>query len=480
MDSTKIFVAYASQLPEVGQTIRQAEADLHRYHANADVKLWEQLDIPGRFIAEAVLQSIEESDALVADITTLNFNVTYEIGFAIGRGKKLSLVIYAPLYSAANDAREQIGIFDTLSYKTYQNSRELMGILRELTAIPQRTSVHSYNKSSPLYLTEDRWRTDGATRIISRIKKARLPFRSFDPNEQPRLSALEAISQVSQSYGVLVHLVGNNRPDAMAANIRGAFIAGLAQGFERELLILQQGNDPVPLDYRDLVSTYTRPEHIDEYIAEFAGLVYEAAQGVTEPAASNQDSALSRMDLGASSAENEFRDLAEYYLPTEGFRRAQRGDVRLVLGRKGSGKTAIFLQVRNRLRSRKNVVLDFIPDGFRLVKFRDKVLAMLERGTAEHAITALWEFLLYIELAHKILESDRELQKRDHILAGPYRDVAAVYRSYPYHHQGDFSERMSALLNSIENDFSAKYAGKDTTNISLDTGEITALVDCNT
>ncbi len=51
---------------------------------------------------------------------------------------------------------------------------------------------------------------------------------------------------------------------------------------------------------------------------------------------------LESITFGASAAENEFRELSGYYLDTEQFYRALRGEVRLVVGRKGAGKTAIF------------------------------------------------------------------------------------------------------------------------------------------
>jgi hypothetical protein len=470
----KVFCAYPSRPAEIGQTIKSAKEELLRYHASVEASLWEQLEIPGRFIAEGVLEAIENADVTAADITVPNFNVTFEIGFAIGRGKRVITLQYAPLAPADRALRGQMGIFDTLAYKEYQNSKELTALLRDLREHPIRAISRAGNVRAPVYLTEDRWRTDGATRIIARIKKARLGYRSFDPNEQPRLSAVDAIAQVSQSYGVLVHLVSASRQDSSLTNIRGAFIAGLAQGMEKELLILQQGDDPVPLDFRDLVSSYTYPEQIDEYISDFAGRVYEAVQGSVEIPVTASQSILARMELGASSAENELRELGEYYLPTEGFRRAQRGDVRLILGRKGSGKTAIFLQVRDRLRSQQNVVLDLKPDGFRLIKFRDQVLSLLDRGTAEHTVTAFWEFLLFIELAHKVIDLDRERSRMDSRLVKPYRDLLETYRAYGYEQQGDFAERMSRLLGRIEGDMSARLAGS--TEKTLPAQEITAII----
>ena len=71
----------------------------------------------------------------------------------------------------------------------------------------------------------------------------------------------------------------------------------------------------------------------------------------------------------------------------------------MVIGRKGSGKTAIFFQVRDRIRQRRqNVVLDLKPDGYQLLKFKESILSLLAQGTYEHTITAFWEYLILLEL----------------------------------------------------------------------------------
>src|SRR6185437_1813728 len=100
-----------------------------------------------------------------------------------------------------------------------------------------------------------------------------------------------------------------------------------------------------------------------------------------------------------SSAENELMEIGHYYLETDEFRRALRGEVRVVAGRKGSGKTALFAQLRNKLRKHKSrIVIDLRPEGFQLLKFKERVLDYLEEGTKEHTITVFWEYLLLLEI----------------------------------------------------------------------------------
>src|SRR5258708_9009569 len=122
-------------------------------------------------------------------------------------------------------------------------------------------------------------------------------------------------------------------------------------------------------------------------------------------------------------------ELSEYYLETDEYRRASRGEVQVVAGRKGSGKTALFFRLRDNIRRDPQlIVLDLKPEGFQLLKFKDLVLAYLEQGTREHTITAFWEYLLLLEFCHKILEKDRGRHISYHKLYEPYRTLAHEYK----------------------------------------------------
>jgi hypothetical protein len=235
-----------------------------------------------------------------------------------------------------------------------------------------------------------------------------LHYRSFDPEEHGRLSAREAIRQVAASHGVVVPLIPKNRKDATVHNNRAAFVAGLATGMEK-VLLLQKGEDPVPLDYRDFVTCVQRKDQIDKPIAEFAAFIADRLQQRTGTGIVEQKTFLAKLNLGASSAENEMRDLAEYYLETDEYRRAARGEGHVIAGRKGAGKTALFVVLRDKLgQHRQTIVLDLKPEDFQLLKFKDVVLEHLEQGTKEHTIMAFWEYLLLLETCHKILEQDQQ------------------------------------------------------------------------
>jgi hypothetical protein len=96
--------------------------------------------------------------------------------------------------------------FDTLGYTTYENAEELyrsLAGLRDFTPLKTKTAL---NSGAPVYLLQLPFNTDAQGRIIARLKKARLRYRSFDPSEQIRLSGPEAIDNVASSLGVVVPL----------------------------------------------------------------------------------------------------------------------------------------------------------------------------------------------------------------------------------------------------------------------------------
>jgi hypothetical protein len=470
--STSGFIGYSAAPVEIGVAIE--EAHKNKAFGLGQFKTWRALDIAGRFIADEVQQQIDAGDVFVGDISVLNFNVVYEIGYAIGRKKRV-IITRNSFVAGKSTEIQDVGIFDTIGYKDYSTAAEFAEILR---GIPDTTPLELgsvVDHKQPAYLILPKVKTDWTRRLLSRLKKARISYRSFDPSEQSRLSALDAIAEVSRSVGVLVPLEPSSASDHRVHNLRAAFIGGLAAGMSRALSILQQTNDPVPLDYRDLARTCIHPKQIDEAVEEFALQVVEGMQ-TREPIPVTRLPAnlLSRLDLGASTAENEVKDLEAYYFETDAYKRVRRGEVRIVVGRKGAGKTAIFYRVRDEIakQGRPSIVLDLKPDGYQLVKFKESVLKLLELGTLEHLITAFWEYLLLLEVCNKLLMLDKHIYLRDHRLTEPYQRLLEKYQSDRYVAEGDFSERMAALLSDIAQDYQTNHGGKT----HLSTPEITKLI----
>ena len=161
--------------------------------------------------------------------------------------------------------------------------------------------------------------------------------------------------------------------------------------------------------------------------------------------------------------------LSEYYLVTDDFQRALRGEVNLVVGRKGSGKTALFVQLRNAKRTnRQNVVIDLKPEGYQLIKLKERVLDHLAEGARQHLIIGFWEYLLLLEITYKVLEKDQRVHLRDHRLTEQYTKLRELYGVSDLTGEGDFSERLVKLSDQLSENYGAIFSKETNSNITIE------------
>ena len=450
------FFAYPSDPPNISTVAKEVKRILDTSSGIAlDVDLWENNDISGYCLVDPIVQKIKNKDLLIADITKLNFNVVYEIGYAIGLGKRAFLVNNSSI-EGDDSLKRQVGIFDTIGYSSYTSSKDLSYILKqpksEASFAPSTSEIL---RKAPVYIISPRDQTDVEIRIVSRLKKtARVPFRNFDPNESSRLSARDAVDDVARSSGVILPLLEKHRRGSVVHNMRCAFVAGLSHAMNRETLLLQSNSEVVPLDLRDSVCWYSRIEQIDQYIADFASRATSRALTTEELHEVTTNGGIEQMRLGSPAAENEMIDLGKYFLPTDEYNRVSSGEITLVAGRKGAGKSALFFQLRNsKRRDKRNIVLDLHPEGFQLKKFKEVVLKCMQEGTREHTVTAFWEYLFLLEICYKLLEKDRTKYNNDHTIRDLYLDLKKMYFSDNFISEGDFAERLSMITTTIEGRF---------------------------
>lgn len=473
------FISYSSKFPLIGETIERALKKFDKKDGECPFKSWKRNEQIGEFIISPIVHQIELAQCLVADITVANPNVFYEIGYAIGSEKKVLPIINEAIESSVDRKKISHSLaFDTVTTEFVKNSNTLHQFLTRILA--GAVNIEPYpisqppDKDVPFYLVFPPVETDNWGEVVSFIKKINR-FKEFDPSEQPRLPVFEAIDKVSSSYGVVVPFLTPEYKEAEEHNLRASFVAGLAKGMGRVTLMIQNKEGPLPANFRDHVKHWQSEEQLDQIMQDFALKVF----GQTSRSVSRVDkksSYLSRLDLGSIIAEYEINYLSKYYVLTDAFHRSLRGDARVVVGRKGAGKTALFFQLRDRLRSDKNnLVLDLKPEGHQLLKFKEKVLDMLEDGTREHTLVAFWEYLLLLEVCYKIIETDQRVYGRDPKLIKPFEALYAAYGEDNFEQRADFSERLKSLIGNIFQRFSSSYDTKGE-NIYLQHEQVTEMI----
>lgn len=468
--SSDALFLYPSQPEIIASTIEETIRQFNRITPGGRWLSWQDLGITGQIIFCEICKAMRSTNLVVADVTTLNFNLLFEIGYAIGLGVPI-VPIRDTSYIPDQRVFDELGLLDTLGYVDFENSEELGSkILKLVGSQPLNVQNPPINREQPLYLLRSHVHTDGMIKLMSALKKSGLWFRTFDPKETPRLSLHEAFKQTVSSLGVVAHLVAPQRAGSTAHNARCAFVAGLGMASQKHVLMLQEAVVPQPIDYRDVVRTYSNAVVVPELIIPMIAEVVEELQESRFVPVTLPLKPLEKIDLGDLAAENEIKGLRSYFVATAQYNEAKRGHARLVVGRKGTGKTAIFYGIRNAYKpSHSHLVLDLKPEGHQFTKLRESILNELTPGLQEHVLTAFWNYVLLMEIAHKIVHEDRTFSYRDANLRQAFVDVETAYGTDVVTEQADFSERLLKLVDDVV----ARKAG--IANI-LTTSDVTSLI----
>lgn len=443
------FVAYPGANSIVSEAIKGA-AELAR---SKPVMLhpWPEMKVLGLKIDEEIRSDIAKGDLLAADITYPNMNVFYEIGYAAALGKPVVPLVNLAVERAQRRVVE-LGLFDTIGYAGYANAEDIDGQLQRApdTAWSNTSPARRKNHGQPLFILDTQKKIDFRNSIFRAVINSAVQFRAFDPSEIPRLTAAEAIAEVSSSAGVIVPLLSEDIVDSERNNLRAAFIIGLCHGFEVECLAIQYENAPAPLDYRDFITNSTYGHETTRHVEDFAKNVLIWNQSSSSRERRLSLGLLSGIDLGSPMAENETQRLGDYFIRTAAFVHAVRAEGAIVTGRKGSGKSAIYLQIVEELaRDRQTCIVDLRPASHNLSEMREAILSVASAGIFGHTIASFWQFVLYMEILLKLREMALPRSRNDSDLQARIRKMEDLFKLTNSVVAGDFTSRLQTAVDKV-------------------------------
>jgi hypothetical protein len=353
----------------------------------------------------------------MADVTGLNPNVLFELGYAIALNKRIWL-LFDPNIERARQEFNSFQLLTTVYYASFSNSREIINafykdepyndlnstLLSELLGAAGARPRHR----NSLLLLKPSVDTEAATRIARRVAAGPIPSVIDDPRESQTQSLTWYAQHVDSAFAVACHFLSTEYKNWELQNAKQALVAGLAHGLGKPLLMLAHSPYVPPIDYREMLrqhGTAAAAEAIyNDWILPIVG-DYENRKSETQQYELEERARgeLRNIAIGDPIAEFESDDIPDYFVPTAAYNEALRSKHSIFVGRKGTGKTATLYKLSEELRAdpRNHICIvkpvDYELEG--LLGMLSQQLAVAEKG---YLIESFWKFLLYTELARSV------------------------------------------------------------------------------
>lgn len=412
--SHKVFIGYSRNPANISHEVRYA-AEMTKRSGVADAVTWEVTPAQGRLIISTVLQAIDESTVCLFDITTLSENVLFEVGYAFSRQKHLLLSVNSA-YETAQYNWKSLNIFSTAGCLFYETGGELARkFLAGLNTASRATlwddiseALETYRKQSlffvPTYQASEVERN--LRRLVAAQRDLGARVTSADPGEQGSAPLAWYVNAVYSSAATLLQLTGDGSHRSVVDNARTAFLAGLARGLERPLLIVVDDSYQGPVDYKDLLYIYQGKKRLKERVqgwvdgALFANSADNSGQLEEVRPRLALATELKDLKFGEYVAEDESDTLDEYFVRTAEYEAVLTSASAVFVGRKGVGKSANMIRAAQELKEdKRNLVCIIRPSTYELEGLVSVLRAMGVDGNQSFLVESFWKFLLYSEIA---------------------------------------------------------------------------------
>jgi len=370
--------------------------------------VWEDLPIQGRLMIQQVLDAIDSSTTLLAEVSALNFNVLFELGFGIARDKHAWAILDESDTQAVQYWRD-FGLLSGVGRVDYSGSSATL-VHRFSQARPDLSpddtlwselyaKIRSSRSAGSLFHYATAARDDAARAVRAELdRRPRLSVTNADEDERGAAPLEWYVDQIHRASAVLIHLMSPTKQRAHVHNARASFLAGVAHGMERPLLMVAPPDFEVPLDYRDLLQSYETIRNLQNHLAAWLD-----TPGATTPARPPGKTKLDveiPISFGEYVAEDERARLPDYFVNTAEYQKVVSSGTAIFVGRKGTGKTATMLRASDELRSdKRNLVVPIKPSGYELEALVEVMSRLPDKATVDYFMEGLWKYLLYAEIA---------------------------------------------------------------------------------
>ena len=466
----RVFYASPSQPAALGETVSNALSMLKNH---SDIRRdrirftpWPEMSTSGKQLVDTILSYIDRADVFACDLTYPNPNVSFELGYAIGRFKRIWISMDTSIEGAEQRYRRIYYRLVGSGYAEYRNSIELKdafirdGAIRTLDQtllgdIHRRPVVRQ--EEPVLLYVKPPMNTDSVNATIEALQSSSFSNSLImdDPTESPSTTLEWYAGKLGIADAVLLHLLGNQQTGYLEHNVKCSLIAGISRGFQKSMLMLAQKPFESPIDFRGLLSIHDTASEcrysVQQWTEQLRANISPRRRRRPEDQTHSQQGHLDLRSLaiGEPVAENERQRLDAYFVETSTYFRAMDDPVTIVIGRRGVGKSAqLYAMQAALIKDRRNHLSVIKPVGYEidgLVRVLRSIVNKSERG---YLIESLWKFLIYSEVARSVYQL-LESRPPYYMSTEAETNLMSYYNEHSEILSPPFSERLDVTLRSL-------------------------------
>jgi len=425
-EKQQIFSAYSSHDLTIVGEIDSAIKTLKNETDHHWVSWQNDMDIEDSIIFCQICKHISESKAILIELSDLNFNVVFEYGYSLGLRKKIHPVVCSnfdyknverflkPLMGIGIGRYGQGKLVEKLLKKKFwEKSRE------DNIYDFQVTDILSDNRrieaNSLLYIKNI---DDSSTSesIEKQISSFSIEVIIDDPNEDTN-NIVWYTKQIKKSYAVIIDLGMASRTENFKHYLKCAFISGICVATGRRVLILNSIHAPKPSDIITLIKEYATPKSAGQKVNNFLSEHTNAISVITtfkETLTKNNSTIFDKINLGEHVAINDKYFIDKCFIETPEYKNLSNNGYKLVIGRKGTGKSAAFFYFKSDKPNQNEIIIHQLFDKYNLNELyllTDSFEGEIEKNKI---VNSFWTFVLFLIIAQsinkKIQEDDKNIR----------------------------------------------------------------------
>ena len=423
-----IFFAYESGHQDNIDAIRKGSSEYNLHQKTYHVQTWEDLKTYGTVINTAIFKAINKCDIFACDLTYQNHNVLFELGYAIAKEKKILIFLNETIKGSKN-AYSNFKILQAIRYNNFTNSKNISIELQKKVKVCDMLSLSEYVNlqniecdSYDVFLMNSKNSSQAAIDLADSLNASEYKILTNDSTEIEYQPLRWYLKNLYLSRNIILHMLGPDKINSMEYNAEYSFYAGIGFGFNKKVLLIAPEPFRAPIDYSDILMEYSNSEDcvakainwIDSQQLEYISNTKKNIKQDLNDDLNDNKLNLLKLGIGYEIAEEENENLLDYFVEYESYKNAFNRDCSIIVGRKGSGKSALYIKLVNDYLDVNDVYnVTIKPDSEELLENVEFSKLYDNERSKKKFLFTVWEFVFLSKLLKSIVEKITKLNSFD-------------------------------------------------------------------